>query len=129
MVPDEARQKIFRLIINCELSLWTAPYSPDEAVVPISTVVALIDGLSRYQARKSLRGLVSDGLLEYKSQGRPALVSYGECPELICEAMPPVNGYALTKQAFKTDEWLNAKTEWARGMAEWANGITAREDE
>ena len=72
--------------------------------------------------KKALRGLISDGLIEYKSQGRPAVVSNGEYQELVYDAMPPINGYALTKKAFQTEEWLKAKTEWNASMEEWANG-------
>ena len=118
----EEKRKIFSLIINCEISLWTTPHGPNEAVVPISNIVSLIEGLSRYRAKKALRELISDGLIEYKSQGRPAVVSNGEYQELVYDAMPPINGYALTKKAFQTEEWLKAKTEWNASMEEWANG-------
>lgn len=41
--------------------------------------------------------------------------------ELVCDAMPPKNGYAITKEGFQTGHWKVAYKEWCDGMVEWAN--------
>lgn len=121
MTTSEAKEKIFNKIINCEISLYTAMYAPDKAVVPISNIIHLINGLTKYRARKALKELINDGLIYYTSQGCPALVSYGEYTELIDDARPPINGYALTQKGFETETWKKAYKEWEKSMEEWAN--------
>ena len=54
--------------------------------------------------------------------GCPALVSRGEYEELICDAAPPVNGWALTKKGYASAEYKAAEAEYLNGLAEWANG-------
>lgn len=122
MINWEVREKIFALLINCEISTYTAMYAPDRAVVPISNILSLLPGVTKYGARKALKALINDGLVCYMSQGCPATVSYGEVPELVADAAPPINGYALTMKAFETPEWKQAYKEWEKSMEEWANG-------
>lgn len=125
MTDSEARNRIFSTLISCEISTYTAMYALDRAVVPISNLLSLIDGLTKYRARKALRQLIQDGVICYTSQGCPAVVSHGEYRELISEAAPPVNGYALTEKGFNTNEWHQAYAQWEKSMEEWANGYEA----
>lgn len=46
--------------------------------------------------------------------------SGGEYLELVCEAAPPINGYALTKSGFKSAEYKAAYEEWKTSLEEWA---------
>ena len=121
MTNDEAKEKIFQMLISCEISTYTAMHAPDRAVVPISNILACIDGLTMYRARKALKELTSDGFICYTSQGCPAVLSCGEYTELVADAAPPINGYCLTKKGFKTKEWKQAYAEWVKSMEEWAN--------
>lgn len=133
MIKQELKDRVFDVLINCQISTYTALYAPDEAVVTISNIVALIGNESKYAVRNCLKSLMNDGLICRKSQGCPAIVSYGEVPELVCDAMPPINGYCLTEKGYLTSEWKNAYRAWERSMEEWANGYVgdagAKEDE
>lgn len=124
MQNDDAKRKIYGALISSEIGLYTTMYGPDTAVLTISNIVSLIDGLTKYRARKAIKELISDGLVEYKSQGRPAIVSCGEIEELVCESAPPINGYSLTKKGRSTEEWRRAYKEWEKSMEEWANNDT-----
>lgn len=125
MTNDEVKRKIFSMLINCEISTYTALYAPDRAVVTIGNIVESIEGLTKYKARKALKQLIVDGIICYTSQGCPAVVSHGEYKELIAEAAPPINGYALTEKGFNTNEWRQAYAQWEKSMEEWANGYEA----
>ena len=122
MTNEEAKESILRTIMGCEISLYTTLYGPNEAVVPISNLCSLIPDLTKYRARKALKALIADGLVCYKSQGMPAIVSCGEVPELVCESSPPINGYTMTKTAFESEMWKQMKSDWEKSMEEWANG-------
>lgn len=122
---SEDSVKVFKCIISCETSLYTAFYAPDKAVVRISNIVSLLKW-TKYRVRKALKELRELGLIEYTSQGCPALVSYEG--ELVDEAHPPINGYALTKKAFETDTWKEKYAEYEKGMEEWARSETESED-
>ena len=122
MIDWEVREKIFSLLIKCQISTYTAMYAPDRAVVPISNILSLLPSVTKYGARKALKALINDGLVCYRSQGRPAVFSYGEVPELVADAAPPINGYALTRKAFESPEWKQAYKDWEKSMEEWANG-------
>ena len=116
MTNWEAMDKIFNCLINCQLSTYTTPFSPPEVVVTISNILALIPGLTKYRARKAIKALISDGVICYKSQGCPAIVN----EELVCEAGPPINGYTLTEEGYRTEKWKNAYNAWCKSMEEWA---------
>jgi len=118
MTNDEA--KIFGVLINCQISTYTALYAPEEAVVTISNILSLTEGMSKYRARKALRSLKEQGVICYKSQGCPAIVSYGEVPELVADAAPPINGYCLTDEGYESAEFKDAYKAWEKSMAEWA---------
>lgn len=120
---------VLQAIIHSEIGLYTTLHGPGRAVVSITGILTSVEGMTKYRARKALNALVSEGLVEYTSQGRPAIVSYGEVTELVCEAMPPVNGYALTQKGFKTKEWADAYAAWEKDMGLWANGSEAAEEE
>lgn len=117
----ETAEKVLACIVGCELSIYTVLYGPDRAVVTISNICSLL-GLTRYKARKALKELIEDGLIEYTSQGNPAVESYGEYRELVYEAMPPTNGYALTEMGFQDREFRKQYEAWKKSMAEWAEG-------
>lgn len=114
--------KVLRCIMSCEISLYTACHAPDKAVVPISNIVSLLKW-TKYRVRKALKELRELELIEYTSQGCPAIVSYGaeSYPELIDDAHPPINGYALTKKAFESKLWKELYAKWEKSMEEWAN--------
>ena len=78
--------------------------------------------LSKYKVIQTIHLLREDGLVKRASMGCPAQVSVGEYNELICEAAPPVNGWALTKKGYASAEYKTAETEYINGLAEWANG-------
>lgn len=118
---DEIKQKLFKHIISCELATHESCYSPGYAVVPIASLMLFESNISKYKMRKALKELIADGLLEYTSQGRPAIESIGEYTELVCEAAPPINGYALTKAGFESDEYKEASEQRIRAYREWAN--------
>ena len=77
---------------------------------------------SVYQVRKALHELRDFGLVKRDSEGCPAQVSYGEVPELICEAGPPMNGWSVTKKGKETDVYEKAFQEYCKGLEDWANG-------
>lgn len=105
MTLDEIKQKLFKHIISCEFATYECWYAPDCAVVPILTLMSFEPGISKYKMRKALKELIAEGVIEYTTQGRPAIESIGEYRELVCEAAPPINGYALTKAGFDSDEY------------------------
>ena len=105
---DEIKQKLFKHIIGCEFAIYESCYAPDCAVVPISTLMSFEPDISKYKMRKALKELLADGVIEYTTQGRPAIESFGEYRELVCEAAPPINGYALTKAGFESKEYQEA---------------------
>ena len=118
----EDANKVLSCIMSCEISLYTACYAPDKAVVPISNIISLLKW-TKYRSRKALKELRELELIEYTSQGCPAIVSYGaeSYPELIDDAHPPINGYTLTKKAFESELWKECYSEWSKSMEEWAN--------
>lgn len=120
MTDKEAKEKIFNTIIGGEIGLNMVLYGPKFACVPISDILGLIPELKRSQARRAIKELINDGLIFYTSQGRPAIESSGEYRELVCEAAPPINGYALTKSGFKSAEYRAAYEEWKTSLEEWA---------
>lgn len=122
MTTSEAGEKVFAKLVDCQISTYTSLYAQDVAVITISNIVSLIEGLTRYRARKALKMLMEEGVVEYKSQGCPAVESFGEYRELVCEAGSPINGYCLTKKGYETDAWKQAYKDWEKSMAEWADG-------
>lgn len=78
--------------------------------------------LSKYKVIQNIHLLREDGLVKRASMGCPAQVSRGEYEELICDAAPPVNGWALTKKGYASAEYKVAEAEYLNGLAEWANG-------
>ena len=118
-MTDEASD-VLSIIISCEISTYMHTYGPDKAVVPISSLVNVLEW-TKYRTRKALKELRELGLIEYTSQGCPAIVSYGEITELICEAQPPINGYALTEQGFETELYKQKYAKWQKDLEEWTN--------
>lgn len=116
---SETAKKIFDIIINCQMSTYTAMYAPEIAVISISNIINLCDGLTKYKARKALKELIADGLIRYTSQGCPAIVSCGEYEELVEEARPPINGYALTTKGFDSELYRKRYIEWCESMRKW----------
>ena len=117
---NEFEEKVLREIISCEISLYTCCYAPDRAVVTISNLANLLK-CSKYKVRKALKGLIAIGYIKYTSQGRPAIESNTENGyELTCEALPPINGYALTKLGYSTGQFREAQEDFNKSMEEWA---------
>lgn len=119
MTSDEVA--VFYTIGSCELSCYTSTYAPKYAVVSTGEV-AKMHLWTRYRTRKAIKKLVERGMIERTSIGRPAIESVGEYCELVCEAMPPKNGYAITKKGFESEAWKSQYDMWCRSMEEWANG-------
>ena len=90
-------------------------------MVTISNLAATLE-CTKYKVRKALKGLMAIGYVEYTSLGRPAIESNTENGrELTCEALPPINGYALTKLGFSTIQFREAYEKWEKSMEEWGN--------
>lgn len=119
----ETAKQIFGSIVGCQISSYEWTYAPDEAVVTISNLLALHKGMTKYKARKALKEIIAEGLICYKSQGCPAIVSCGEYQELICDARPPINGYALTEKGYKSNEYKEAYAKWCKSLEDLANGV------
>lgn len=119
---NDFEKRVFGILISCEIGTQEVCYAPLHAVVPISDIARFAD-CSRYKARSALKSLISKGYVEYTHQGQPAIESNTEngC-ELICEAGPPINGYALTKQGFSTDEYKQALDDSIETLRKWAEG-------
>lgn len=129
ITTKEAKEKILAFIIGGQIATAEWTYAPDRAVITISNFVRQIEGLTKYRARLALRELIAEGLICYTSQGNPAVVSYGEVPELVYDAAPPTNGYALTEKGYKSDKYKTAYGAWCKSLEEWANGDYNKEDD
>ena len=120
---SEFEEKVLKEIIACEISLYTCCYAPLQAVVSISNLAKLLK-CSKYKVRKAIKSLIAIGYVKYTSQGRPAIESNTEngC-ELVCEALPPINGYALTKLGYSTIQFREAQESFNKSMEELAKSI------
>lgn len=112
---------VFLIFCNAEIGSYMTTYGPERVVVSTKEVAKSMHW-TEYRTRKAIKELVSRGWIERASCGCPAVVSYGEYTELVCEAMPPKNGYAITKEGFQTELWKGAYRDWCKSMEEWANG-------
>ena len=111
---------VFNCIANCEVSSYAIPYPPDRVVVSTGEIAKMCSW-SKYRVRKAIKGLVEKGLIERASCGCPAVESRGEYRELVYDAMPPKNGYAITAAGFKSQDWKDVYSMWTKSMEEWAN--------
>lgn len=111
---------VFNCIANCEVSSYSIPYPPDRVVVSTGEIAKMVSW-SKYRVRKAIKGLVEKGLIERASCGCPAVESCGEYRELVYDAMPPKNGYAITAAGFKSQDWKDVYSMWEKSMEEWAN--------
>lgn len=111
---------VFMVFCSAEVGLYTTNYAPERAVVSAKEIAKILKW-TEYRTRKAIKALVERGWIERASVGCPAVVSYGEYTELVCDAMPPKNGYAITKAGFQTDLWKQAYAGWCKSIEEWAN--------
>lgn len=119
---NEFEEKVLSMIISCEIGTYTCCYAPAKAVVSTGSLAKMLK-CSKYKVRKALKSLLAIGYIEYTSQGRPAIESNTENGyELICEALPPINGYALTELGFATQQFRYAKEKFDEAMRKWAEG-------
>lgn len=123
MTTEFVKKRILVHIIQAELATYESCYAPDRAVIPISWLLEWESEVTKYRMRKALKELMADGLIEYTSQGRPAIESCGEYKELVCDAAPPINGYTLTKAGFESDEWKIASEQRDRAYQRWCEGV------
>ncbi len=123
MTTEFVKKRILTHIIQAELATYESCYAPDRAVISISWLLEWESDVTKYRMRKALKELMADGLIEYTSQGRPAIESCGEYKELVCDAAPPINGYALTKAGFESDEWKEASEQRDRAYRRWCEGV------
>lgn len=115
---NDFEEIVLNTIISCEISLYTCCYAPEKAVVSTGNLAKLLK-CSKYQIRKAIKGLLAIGYIEYTSQGRPAIESNTENGyELICEALPPINGYALTELGLNTIQFREALENFNKLMEE-----------
>ncbi len=119
------REKVLKQISSLDFALCNLF---DLRVLPAQSIANATE-MSKYKVLKILHELRDDGLVERASQGCPAQVSYGEITELICDAMPPLNGWALTAKGRETDVYKAVKDEFERGMEEWAKGCVGEEED
>ncbi len=124
MLPDEIA--VFQCIANCEVSSYTTMYAPDRVIVSTGDIAKMCLW-SKYRTKKAIKRLIEKGLIERASCGNPAIASFGEYTELVRESAPPTNGYAISKQGFKSKEWKIIYDMWCRSMEEWANGREAED--
>ena len=121
---DDAKEimlgAVFQVFCSAECGSYMCTYGPERVVVSTREVANALKWTA-YRTRKAIHELVKRGWIERASCGCPAVVSCGEVPELVCEAMPPKNGYAITNRGFETDHWKVAYKEWRDGLEEWAN--------
>ena len=120
MTSDE--KTVFHCIANCEVYSYTRQYAPDKVVVSTGEIAKMCSWTT-YRVRKAIKGLVEGGFIERTSVGRPAVATYGEYVELVCEAMPPKNGYAISEQGFENEEWKSIYDLWCRSMKEWVDDM------
>lgn len=111
---------VFNRIANCVVSSYSIPYPPDRVVVSTGEIAKMVSW-SKYRVRKAIKGLVEKGLIERASCGCPAVESCGEYRELVYDAMPPKNGYAITAAGFQSKDWKDVYSMWTKSMEEWAN--------
>ena len=109
---SELKQRVLSHIVHAELATYESVYAPSRGVITISNLMMFEPTATKYGMRKVLKELIADGLIEYTSEGCPAIESIGEYHELICDAAPPINGYALTKKGFECETWLKASQQW-----------------
>lgn len=120
LLHESEIEAVFLVFCHAEIGSYMIPYAPDRVVVSARETAKILKW-TEYRTRKAIKELVSRGWIERASCGNPAVVSYGEYTELIFDAEPPKNGYALTKAGFQTDLWKTAYAEWCKSMEEWAN--------
>ena len=118
MTSDEIA--VFECITNCVTSSYTTLYSSERVVVSTKEIARMCLW-SKCRTKKAIKSLVDQGLIERASCGNPAIIFYGECPEIIYNAMPPKNGYAITKIGFQSDIWKNIYGMWCKSMEELRN--------
>ena len=117
MDNQELKNEVIRILWNCDLTACLSMYCNTEGVVGISNLLYLITDrypeVTKYRLRKTLKELITEELVEFKSVGQPAIEDGYEYKELVCEARPPLNGYKLTKKGAELDicKQLNYKYE------------------
>lgn len=114
---------VFMVFCNAECGSYMTMYAPEKVVVSTKEIAKILKW-TEYRTRKAIKALVERGWIERASIGCPAVVSYGDYTELVCEAMPPKNGFAITQAGFQTDLWNGAYADWCKSMEEWANSGT-----
>lgn len=97
--------------------------------VVTSKSIAERTGLSRYKVLQVLNNFRSEGLVDRTSVGCPAQFTGGEYDEMICDAAPPLNGWALTAKGKETDAYKTSEKDYLDGLAEMANGKDDDDDD
>ncbi|MEZ3438613.1 MAG: hypothetical protein K1W18_07010 [Oscillospiraceae bacterium] len=88
-----------------------------------SQEIAIQAEMPRCKVLKIIHELRDDGFVERASQGCPAIETYGEVVELLCDAAPPRNGWSLTEKARESAAYKAAVEEFDRSLEEWAKGL------
>lgn len=126
MTNEDLKPILIKLLWNVDLANTMSMYAPDDGVITISNILYLLKedkhNVSKYRLRLTLKELIADGIVEYKSVGCPAVESCGEYRELICDAGPPINGYTLTKKGQELDICKQLKEQFHEDMRKLCEG-------
>ena len=52
MADETVKNRIFNILISCEIGTYTSCYAPKRAVVSISNILALLDNVSNLTAAR-----------------------------------------------------------------------------
>lgn len=102
----------------CELEAFCL----EEWVWSSKDIAESIEGAKREDVRKALTWLRLNGLVKKACIGRPAIETFGEYRELVCEAKPPKKGWTLTDLGLQSPEFKEAYKAFEDSMREWAEG-------
>ena len=115
-IRDEFAPVVFKKL--CELEAFCL----EKWVWSSKDISESIEGAKREYVRKALTWLRLNGLVKKACIGRPAIETFGEYRELVCEAMPPKKGWTLTDLGKESEEYKESCKAFNDSMREWAEG-------
>ena len=104
---SELKKQVFTEICQAE----TVTCFNNNGVITTSNLMDFIPGVSKYRMRQVLKALKEEGLIEYRSMGCPT----EEDPyyhELVHDAAPPINGYAVSVKGMETEVFKTVYQNW-----------------
>lgn len=103
MTNEELRPILIKLLWDVDLAITLSMYAPDDSVITISNILYLLKEseheVSKYRLRLTLKELIADGVVEYKSVGCP-----GEdtpCFEYSGPVLENIDGYVSKDDLYK----------------------------